>query len=500
MSNIQKHTKKNGDEKQTDDDMLFMLTYMAAIATANIERGQIFEYASRRKEYSVYIYFKWIYTLTTTWGYEYAKACKSISKRASHAVLKGFFGRMTASLASGEPEKDFLRNEMWTMGEIYSNRYDRNIETLKKWTDGYTALLVSTTLIVTIVLISTMIYSIGDIYQTTLMTALLMIFICGIGISIIYTVAPYDKKMHSLKNKSKEQKIIKILSKILLPSAVLLIVALFLLKIQIGLILITTSVFIAPIGIIGMIDDKKINKRDDAFSGFIKTLGTLAGTMGITTNSAIEKLDKEMVGFIEPLINTLHAGLSLELKPNLCWEKFITDSGSELINRSTRIFNDAIGLGGDPAEIGKIVSSSSLAIVLFRMKRQLVSSGFTGLIIPLHAVMTVLLVFIIEIMTAFSEAIGKMSELYPSDIQGGMGGSAGIGMDMFGCGEDIVFLYSFTVVCVIVLTIANTVVVKIVDGGGNYKFCFYGAIMSAISGLVLIFIPIVVSGVFSFEI
>lgn len=487
------------EEERNSYDLLFLLTYMASISTADIERDRIFRYTSEQKEYPISIYFRQVYVLASKWGYEYSRACKYLSKKAKDSKLSDLLGRMATALASGEPEKEFLKNEMMTGGEVFSNQYERKIEELKKWTDGYTALLVSTTLVVTIILISSMIYPMGNLRVMSFMVLILLFTICGIGIFALYCSAPCEEKTHSLKHKSKEQKKSELLAKTLLPAGGAVAVLLFSRQVEVGYIFLALAAFMFPSGIQAMINDRKIDKRDANFPAFIKTLGSLAGTMGITTSSAMKKLDKETVGFLEPLVEKLHLGLSLDLKPAFCWERFIGESGSELINRSSRIFNDAIDLGGDPAEVGHIVSSSSLAIVLLRMKRKLVSSGFTGLIIVLHTVMSGLLVFIIEIMKAFSGMMEEMYSSHLSDMAGGDMGSLGITMNLFGGGENIEFLYMFTLAAVFILTLSDTIAVKVTEGGGNYKLFFYGAVMFALSGIVLICVPVAVSRVFVFE-
>ncbi len=463
--------------ERVNDDMLFLLTYMAAISTADIERDRIFDYAGRQKEYEASKYFWQIHILASKWGYEYAKACKYISQKLKDAYLSKLFGRMANILSSGEPEKNFLKQEKITREEIYSNAYERSIESLKKWTDGYTALMVSVTLVVTIILVSVMIYNIENIETIAFLIVLLTLFICGLALYIIYKAAPAEKKLHALSRKSREQERIKFLSRVLLG----------------------VPFFTLPIGVLAVADDRKIDERDSSFPAFIKTLGTLAGTTGITIRSAMENLDRETIGCLKPGVEELHKGLSMGFKSRLCWEKFIGETGSELINRSSRIFNDAVELGGDPAEIGNIVSASSLAIVLLRMKRQLVSSGFKGLALTLHAVMVGLLIFVMEIISRFSGLVSKMSEAYMS-AEGSMNGMSGMGMSMFNVVESVPLLYKFTFSVIIILTISNTLVVKIVEGGGNYKLLFYGGLMSGISGLCMILIPPVVSRVFTFQI
>jgi len=482
--------------ERVNDDTLFLLTYMAAISTADIERDRIFDYAGSQKEYEASKYFKQIYILASKWGYAYAKACKYISQKLSDVYLSKFFGRMANILSSGEPEKNFLKQEKLTREEIYSNEYERSVETLKKWTDGYTALMVSVTLVVTIILVSVMIYNISNIGTIAFLIVILTIFICGIALFIIYKAAPAEKKIHTLSRRSKEQEKIRFAGRILLPLGALTVTILILTGTKLQFILLAIAFFTFPIGVLAMVDDKNIDQRDSNFPAFMKTLGTLAGTTGITIRSAMESLDMETIGCLKPGVQELHTELSMGFKSKICWEKFIGETGSELINRCSRIFTDAVELGGDPAEIGDIVSSSSLAIVLLRMKRQLVSSGFRGLAITLHAVMIGLLVFIIEIISKFSGLVSKMSESY-SSIQGG---ASGMGMSMFNVAESVPLLYTFTFSVVIILTISNTLVVKIVEGGGNSKLFFYGGLMSGISGLCMILIPPVVSGVFTFEV
>ena len=481
--------------ERISDDMLFLLTYMAAISTADIERDRIFDYAGSQKEYEASKYFRQIHILASKWGYAYAKACKYISQKLKDAYLSKLFGRMANILSSGEPEKSFLKQEKLTREEIYSNEYERSVESLKKWTDGYTALMVSVTLVVTIILVSVMIYNIADIGTIAFLIIILTVFICGIALFIIYKEAPAEKKIHTLSRRSKEQEKVRFLSRILLPVGAISLTALILTGAKLQFILMGVSFFTLPIGFFAMVDDKNINERDSSFPAFIKTLGTLAGTTGITIRSAMEGLDRETIGCLKPGVEELQAGLSMGLKPKLCWEKFIGETGSELINRCSRIFTDAVELGGDPAEIGDIVSSSSLSIVLLRMKRQLVSSGFRGLAITMHAVMIGLLIFIIEIISKFSGLVSKMNESYTS-----IEGMSQVGMSMFNVAESMPTLYMFTFSVVLVLTISNTLVVKIVEGGGNCKLFFYGGLMSGISGLCIILIPPVVSKVFTFQV
>ncbi len=103
------------------------------------------------------------------------------------------------------------------------------------------------------------------------------------------------------------------------------------------------------------------------------------------------------------------------LDARLSWERFVGESGSYLISKMTAIFVDATDLGGDADVVGEIVSSSNLEMVLLRLKRDLISSGFINLIIPLHLAMVALVLFITQILSIFSDYI---SNLFASQLGG----------------------------------------------------------------------------------
>lgn len=89
--NLARKLKNTKFVERVNDDMLFLLIYMAAISTADIERDRIFDYAGRQKEYDASKYFRQIHILASKWGYEYAKACKYTSQRLKDVYLSKFF-------------------------------------------------------------------------------------------------------------------------------------------------------------------------------------------------------------------------------------------------------------------------------------------------------------------------------------------------------------------------------------------------------------------------
>ena len=485
-------------------DMLSMLTYMSAIATAGISRDILFEYTSRQ-EYVPARYLRKIFVLARNWSYGYANACKLVSERTKVPLVKDFLRRLSSAMSTGEPEKEFLKTETETMLEIYTNKYERALESLRKWTDGYTALLVSTTLIATVILMSMMIFSIGGTQTTIILTMLLIASVSLFGAYVIWRVSPKEIKVHALQTKPKEQKLARLLCVTLVPTALMLDTFLFSMGVASSngawkLFMLTAALF-APIGILAKIDDWKIDRRDADASTFFKMLGITAGSMGTTVTRAMENLDRKAVGVLENEIKLLHTRLAMGISPRICWERFVGETGSELIKRAAMTFLDAVDLGGDPAEIGKIVSASTLGAVLLRARRKLISSGFANLVIPLHATMSGLLAFVAGTLTTFNDAIRRMFVEHMPEMAGAAAQlPTGIGfIGNFGV-MDAPFIKNFVFITILILTVANSLAPKAAEGGSNFKIFYFATVMCFISGAVLLAVSALVSKIFAIQI
>jgi flagellar protein FlaJ len=482
-----------------DIDLLYTVTYMNTIATGDIARDEIFRRVSEREDFVCSKYFRQVYILAKNWNYEYSVACSIVARRVANKRLKDLLMRLANAMSSGEPEAKFLEGEWITMMSIYKNEYERALESLKRWTDAYIALLVSMAFVSVTMLLSVILYSLGDPFTMLMSTVFLTALVGAICVYIIRAEAPKEYKTHSLKFKSIEQKQIGEMQKILIPGALILGVLMFIIGVSNGFILIVVGLIIAPIGFIGMIDDKNIDRRDRDFSQFTKMLGAICGGMGVTVKEGIKKVDQKSIGSLDVLVRRLYVQLMMGIEPRLCWGKFVGFAGSDLMHKFSYVFLDAVELGGDPVRIGKLVNTTSLEIVLLRLKRQLTASSFTSLLIPLHIAMTGLVIFIIEIMIIFSDMIMKLSSSMGAIDTTDTGGISisSMGFSLFqNVNTDMLAQYSLLMV--VVFTIFNTLAAWVAVGGNRYKVCYYGAIMLVTSGLALIIMPLAVRMIFNF--
>ena len=477
-------------------DLLDTLTYMAAISTAYISRDEIFTRTSKRDGMTAQ-YFKKILALVKNFGFEYSKACRLVAEQCTQPVLAEFFMMFSNSLTTGEREEDFLRGEVERMIETFTNKYLGDVDVMQKWTDAYTAMLVSVSMVLAIVLISTTLFTMGDPYTTLTLLGVFLCFICFIGAFVIYRSAPYDMITHTLDIRSKEQEKMDLISRFIFPAIGISSIILWIIGVAPWIICLLVSALLAPIGILAVKDNKKIEDLDMEISPLLKSLGATAGTTGVTLSYALSFLDEKSVGPLEEYVTRLRKRLTSGLKSHICWYNFIGETGSELVRKSINVFLDSIELGGHPTKIGTTVSKSALGLVLLRSKRKLVSAGFANLVIPLHVVMCGVIIFIYEITFSFSSSVSEMMEDQAMSA-GSMAGAMPAGFTMFGAGSglDFGFIENFVVFTVIVLTFSNACASKFAAGGSNYLICFYASALFFISGIVLYVIPIMAESIF----
>jgi flagellar protein FlaJ len=485
------------EDKSMMLDLLNIQTYMSSVATAKVSRDKIFELAGQQEGTSSK-YFKTIHLLAKNYGYSYVTACKIVSDEATHPVLKDFLIRFANALATGEEELTFLRGELEKQVELYTNKYLSDIETLKKWTDGYAALLVSVILVIAVFLISSLLFNMGDPYTSALLSGFLFCFISIMGVYVIYRVSPYEKTVHSLQVKSKEQAIAHKMCMIILPIMAISSLLLLLLGVDPWIIFLLIAILLTPIGITGLIDDKKIERRDRDISTLLKSLGAGAGITGTTLSVAISNLNREAVGTLGGLVKKLDIRLRNGINPKICWYHFKAETGSQLVHQSTTVFLDTIDLGGEPTEIGTLVAQSSLRISLLRAKRKLHADGFVNLIIPLHATMSGVIMFIYEVIFSFSNAMTEMMTEQTETFSGAQS-SMPAGIEFFNIGggvTDLDFISKYVTAIILVSTVANAIAAKCAAGGSNYKLCFYVALLFLVSAIVLFVIPILTTKLF----
>ena len=486
------------ENKRMGGDILFMITYMASITTSQVTRPEIFAYTASRKEYTPTKYIEKVEFFVKRWGYSYAEGLKLVAERVRSDMLRSMFNRYGNSIDSGVPDEDFLRLELSTIRSVYRNTFEQGFEMLKKWGDAYIAMMLSGTIVGIIIMVSVAIYAPTDIDSTLNLSYMIIIMIAFFGLFTMYRSIPEDQRTHRMKDAcSYEQGIVIRLERFLVPIAVIAGILMIVIGVNPGFAALLVSILLAPLGIIGFKDDLNIIRRDEDFSTFIRGLGSIMGGKGLTTAYALSEVDRKSLDILGPDIDGVYTKLNLGLDDRLVWNRFIGDSGSNLISKYLNIFRDSVALGGSPAEIGKIVGSSMLEQVLLRKKREMLSTGFIVLMVPMHVAMVSIYLFLYQILLSMSRAI---SEVYSSFGETGAAlsssSSSSASSIMGSIGVFTNFpeekIATYVAITIFMITLSNVVAGKLVKGGDRYMYYFFGSLLFALTGIMFIVTPFVV--------
>ncbi len=496
------------EDRKMGADLLFLNTYMASLAIANASRPEIFAYAANRKEYISAKYITKVDLFVKKWNYSYSEALGIVADRTNNTILRSMLNRYANAIDSGVPDDDFLKNELSTVRSVYRSQIEQGLEMLKKWGDAYIAMLLSGTVIAVTIMISIAIYSPQGLESTLNMAYAIILAICVFGNLLMYTSVPDDPKSHGLTVRaSKEQQTIHAMERIIVPLTLVAIIVLALLGVSAGFIFLLVGILMAPLGIIGFIDDSNITLRDNDFSTFIRSLGAIMGGQGTTAVHALGTIDKKSLTALEPLVNSVYSQMNLGLDNKQIWDKFIGDSGSNLIYKYLNIYLDTVIMGGPPEPIGTVVGSSVLEQTLLREKKDMHARSFIVLLAPMHMAMVGIFVVLFHIMLTLTGSVSAMMAKFEATAAasgaaasgGGVSaGSALGGMSMFTNFPEKE-MGTFVVITLAIITISNIIAARIVGGGDRYMFYFYAALFCTLTGLILLIAPIGVNLFFSPE-
>ena len=484
--------KKTADDRQLYFDLLMQVQYMASMAMARVSRDLLFEKAAAMNLVST-PYFKDVHTLASKLGLDYAQACTMVAERTDKWDISQFLLRTAGSLSSGEDEGAFLSREAEVLAEQYSEKYGRDVESLKKWTDAYTALVVSVGLIIVVSTISMMIYEVSTMFLV--LVSFTAVSAISLGAWIIYLAAPKESFTRTEGLSSPAQKQAMRLFKLLVPAAT---VAAALVGIIYGLgpALIIISLALLPAGFIMSGDARTMARRDMDMAVLVRILGGVTSAIGTTLNEGLGRIDRRSMKALEPDIRKLELRLKAGIKSDLCWQRFVEDCGSELIDRTTQIFVHGITAGGDADDIGGGASFFAQQIVLLREKRSLVASGFGYLVPLLHASIVGLMVFIVHVMGLFTSQLNTVVTETADGADGASSSVPSLGLSSFST-LDLEFLGLLTTSVVLIMTFANGFVMSVVSGGHWLKMTYSFAIVTFISGLMIAVIPGMADSIFA---
>ena len=485
LTSSQKRTDKTFSDEISGFDIFYQLVYMSATAAAGINRAKVFELAKRVDSPSAQ-YFEEVSILAENLRVSYPDSCRLIGERTKIEEVRTFLFRFADALKSGEPLAAFLTREAEVQAGNYENEYDRQLESLRKWNDGYVSVTISASLIVIINMVSTMIYPLG--IGTMIGMSFTSVAVTFVLAWVVSKSAPQEVKNVALAEGSAEQRRVHKLLKGLLPLIVLVTIVLGIFGVDRGWIMVVDSILLAPLAAAVLKFDTQTTNKDDEIGSFLRSLGGAATSRGTTLGDALDNMQMDSFPALEKDIKRLGLRLKAFVKPEICWSLFANESGSQLIKKTTGIFFEAIELGGDPEKSGNLTSLFATQTARLRAKRRGIADTFSWLIIIMHFILSALLNFILEILNQFNIMItGALTEQLTE-------ATAQMGSDMMAfMVPQTELLDELALFLVVMFVLINSFAIVASQGAHLVKTAFYVAVMLFLSGVAYLGVPSMVA-------
>jgi flagellar protein FlaJ len=165
--------------------------------------------------------------------------------------------------------------------------------------------------------------------------------------------------------------------------------------------------FVIP-GILIWREEKRIEKRDNIYGAFIRSLGRSCSVSGQTMPEAVKKLALHKFGPLTSMVNNLSKRLSLHINAVDAWKHFSAEASSDLIKRFGQMYTECALNGAKPEETSLFISNNMFKILAIRKKKHVVSSSFLGVLYGVMVALAFTLFVTIGIAEYMSDIISNL--------------------------------------------------------------------------------------------
>jgi len=480
-SRLRRFSGKLTEKNALENELYFVITYLYGLATSYCSLVDMFNYVAQSEFKRCGKLFNRVKVLARTWHLGFVNALEEVAKNSKSVLLKDFLERFSQMLKTGEMYDKFLMMEHEAYVVAYEAEYERSLKSVENLGNAYSAIITSVTFVaITLTLTQALMGTSGgsNFQAVSAQLGLALVATLVLSVFVLCIVSPVDGFIYinkDLRRPKEFTRLRRFFPISILASIVLSIVAVFLAPSQstLGWGLLAMSIPLFPIGMMAKRADNAVRAKENAFPTFIRTLGTTAGITGYSTARALKLLLVRDFGILSTQVKALHSRLAIGVDSNLCWRNLASECGSEMIRIFGGVYEATVSLGGDPGEIGKMISRNMLRRLVLRAKRIQVASGLRAMIYPMHAIECALLAF----MTTLLEFLVKMV-----NIGSQYGSSIGLFQSSINPGA-IAPLFNGIM---ILMAVTNAVALKCTEVSNNYRFLYHLSILLMMTGGVMV--------------
>jgi flagellar protein FlaJ len=468
--------------KEIDSTIHLFNTYLGVLSTTGGDKKALFRMAAEKREYGVISKeIRKLLKIADSWNMGFVKACRVVGKATPSVIFKDFLDRLAHSIRIGANIEDFLKSEVNAVMNDYERMYRQALYKLDSLKETYIHVVITMGFVSAFSLIFPLLVG----YElTNIIYGIIFLFLGADILTYFYIkhTTPRDELFHRLPILS--EGILKI-RHLIVPVACLSLFTFALLYITDKFPLpITIAISQTPWLLIGTLAGKEeglVKRKDDNFPAFIRTVGTSAGVRGGSITPIIASLKRHDYGPLTKDIRALYRRLTLG-NISRSWRFFAGESGSNLIDKFSRIFIETTYAGGDPAVTGETLSRNFSRINNLRKFKIQSANALKGMLyssmlgVSISIYITVSLVVVLkDIFLKYT--LGTGWEYLPNQFSMGA--------------IDADYIFFLVWILILVHAAFSAVLIKIVDGGEMYNALFHYVVLTWIGAVVAIGTPYV---------
>lgn len=466
--------------RQIDNKVHLFNTYLGVMSTSGSSKKALFHMAAEKEEYgAIAKEMRKIMKIADSWNMGFVKACRVVGKTTPSVIFKDFLDRLSHAIQIGANIEDFLKSEVHAVMDDYERMYKQALYKIDSMSETYIHVIITLGFISAFSLIFPLLVG----YElTNIIYGIIFLFLAAdiATYLAIKSSSPSDELFHRLPVQSPG--ILKI-KKMIIPVALLSIFIFLSLyiskKFPLPVIIAAAQSPWLLIGVMAGREEDLVMRKDDNFPAFIRTLGTSAGVRGGSITPILASLQRYDYGPLTRDMRALYRRLTLG-NVTRSWRFFAGESGSNLIDKFSRIFIEATYAGGDPSITGETISRNFTRINNLRKFKLQSANALRGMLyssmlgVAVSIYITVSLVVVLkDIFIKYT--LGTGWEYLPNQFSIGT--------------LDANYVFFLVWILILIHAAMSSIIIKTVDGGGMYNALVHYVAMTWIGALIAIGTP-----------
>ncbi len=447
-----------------------VVTHMTVLSTTNIDRMEVFRTIANEREYGEFAKeFTRVVELVDSWNQSLDDACRRRAKAVPSDTVSDFFDRLAYTINAGQPLDEFLLDEQSVMIEEYATAYESALDNLDVMKDIYLSMLMSMTFGLVFAVVLPLLTG-TDPTLTILIVLVVFVFVQLGFLFVIRSLVPYDPiwfQAEAVRSAAERRA-----GRSLAVGAVLSVVVLFAFTMGLAGVdpfaAILTSVpiprplYVAiPItpllipGLVFRIEEGRVKDRDKEFPSFIRALGAAESAKQSTTSRVLATLRQKDFGPLTDDVDGLFRRLNMRVDAAKAWRLFAAEANSYLIQKFSEMYLVARRMGGEPRQLGGLISRNMNAVINLREQRQQSTTTLIGVLYGITAASGF----------AFFMALGIVELLAGMDLD--LSGFQEIGVSnlIYTASYDIPLIEGLLYLIILFNAIVSAILIRTTDGG-----------------------------------